>query len=181
MRWIIWSCGVWVPLTSGYSVGFWKTWKQSHCWPWAIPLGPCPKSPCDIIEGNGHVMSTISRYPRDARKGRSGFCGVSSEFWGQGISQVQSLSPGRVWGSFLCLSKGALLRLRSSLLWSQRRKVWECHTRLLLPVPFQGWHQDSGFLGPSLFSIWGCPHSGSSPWLLGDSGFPLSFTLKWPT
>ena len=26
--------------------------------------------PCDIIEGNGHVMSTMSRYPRDAMKGR---------------------------------------------------------------------------------------------------------------
>jgi hypothetical protein len=35
-------------------------------------------------------------------------------------------------------------------------------------------------LGPSVFSVGVCPHSGTSPWLLGDSGFPLSFNLRWP-
>jgi len=29
-----------------------------------------PPPPSDIIEGNAHVMSTMNRYPRDARKGR---------------------------------------------------------------------------------------------------------------
>ena len=55
--------------------------------------------PCDIIEGNGHIMSTMSRYPRDARKGRvlCGFLRVLRS----GVSYVQSLTPGRVWGSFV--------------------------------------------------------------------------------
>ena len=68
--------------------------------------------PCDIIEGNGHVMSTMSRYPRDAMKGRvlwdflrvlrsGAFIRPKFDSW-QGVG-------------LLCLHKGALLRLSSSL------------------------------------------------------------------
>ena len=62
--------------------------------------------PCDIIEGNGHIMSTMSRYPRVLcgflRVLRSGgFIRPKLDSW-QGVG-------------LLCLCKGALLRLSSSL------------------------------------------------------------------
>ena len=71
-----------------------------------------PTPPCDIIEGNGHVMSTMSRYPRDAMKGRvlwdflrvlrsGAFIRPKFDSW-QGVG-------------LLCLHKGALFRLSSSL------------------------------------------------------------------
>ena len=71
-----------------------------------------PTPPCDIIEGNGHVMSTMSRYPRDARKGRvlCGFLRVlrSGAFIRPKFDSWQGVG-------LLCLHKGALLRLSSSL------------------------------------------------------------------
>ena len=64
--------------------------------------------PCDIIEGNGHVMSTMSRYPRDARKGRvlCGFLRVlrSGAFICPKLDSWQGVG-------LLCLRKEALFRL----------------------------------------------------------------------
>lgn len=68
--------------------------------------------PCDIIEGNGHVMSTMSRYPRDARKGRV-LCGFLSVLRSGGFIHPKLDSWQGV--GLLCLRKGALLRLSSSL------------------------------------------------------------------
>ena len=55
--------------------------------------------PCDIIEGNGHVMSTMSRYPRDARKGRV-LCGFLRVLRTGGFIRPK-LDSWQGWGSFV--------------------------------------------------------------------------------
>ena len=68
--------------------------------------------PCDIIEGNGHIMSTMSRYPRDARKDRV-LCGFLRVLRSGGFIHPKLDSWQGV--GLLCLRKGALLRVSSSL------------------------------------------------------------------
>ena len=105
-------------------------------------------------------MSTMSRYPRDARKGRV-LCGFLRVLRSEGFLSPKLDSWQGVGLLFVYVRELSQTKVLTPC--GAREGKSGNATRGYSYLCLQGRHQDSGFLGPSVFSVWVCPHSGASP------------------